>query len=76
MMLSSVFLVGQSGQYALLTKAVVAVWQSSVVAGDTPETGFVNKVHRQAGRGLATAIRKRERTFPFIVVFPQSQDRT
>ena len=30
----------------------------------------------QAGRGLATAIRKRERTFPFIVVFPQSRDRT
>lgn len=104
-------------QCILLTLALFTAWRPTVIAaGDAPDTGFVNKVYRQAGReskyvvfiphdydgskpyptilflhglsqsgtdglaqagrGLATAIRKRERTFPFIVVFPQSQDRT
>ncbi|MDA1230273.1 MAG: alpha/beta hydrolase-fold protein [Planctomycetota bacterium] len=100
-----------------LALAFVTAWCPAVIAaGDAPETGFVNKVFRQAGhesmyvvfiphnydgskpyptilflhglgqsgtdglaqagRGLATAIRKREHDFPFIVVFPQSHDRT
>jgi len=104
-------------QYFLFTLAFFTVWRPSVVvAGDATETGFVNKVFRQAGheskyvvfvphgydgskpcptilflhglsqsgndglaqagRGLATAIRKRERTFPFIVVFPHSHERS
>lgn len=40
-------------------------------AGETGTDG-----HRQAEVGIGPAIRKREQTFPFITVFPQSQKRT
>jgi predicted peptidase len=38
------------------------------------ETGFDG--HKQARTGLGRAIRKREKDFPFFVLFPQSQKRT
>jgi predicted peptidase len=40
-------------------------------AGETGTDG-----HRQAETGLGPAIKKRERSFPFITIFPQSQRRS
>jgi predicted peptidase len=40
-------------------------------AGETGKDG-----HKQATVGLGPAIKKQEKSFPFIVIFPQSQQRT